>query len=83
MEIPKIGPSEGRDVQTSLKPAGQVWKKTKAVSEGILENPTIGEAELDDVEQGITNPQGLKTAKKATSVAYGIFVKTGEAKANP
>ena len=83
MEIPKIGPSEGRDVQTSSKPAGQVWKKTKTVGEGILGNPTIGEAELDDVAQGITNPQGLKTAKKATNVAYDIFGETNAANAKP
>jgi hypothetical protein len=83
MDIPKIGPSEGRDVQASLRPAGQVWKKTKTVGEGILDNPTIGEAELDNVELSLTNPKGSKTSKKTEGVAFDFFEDINEANAKP
>jgi hypothetical protein len=79
MHIPKIGPSGGKEVQTTSSPAGGVWKRTKTVYKKTFDNAIFKKVKYT-AENEISNPE---EADKAEDVAFKFFEKINEDNAKP
>ena len=76
MYVPKIGPSGGKEVQTTSRPAGQVWKKTEMVVKQDFDNAVSKKVKKMNVKNEIPNPEEAETTE---NVAFKFFEKINKA----